>query len=596
MNSQKYTVYQPTVESLLSWIKAGEIAIPEIQRPFVWNSVKVRDLMDSLYQGYPIGYLIIWKNPNVQLKDGSISEGKKILIDGQQRITAMMTAILGQTVFDKHYNRKRIKIAFNPIEEKFETYTAAIGRDKRWLNDIFEALSGNIFQVVNDYLKYNPDADPPQIQQAFQQLHDIKQRQIGIIELSGDLDIEKVTEIFIRINSKGVELNQADFVMSKIASNEKFNGVILRKLIDYFSHLIQAPEFYHDLEKNDKDFITTPYFRKISWVRKENIQLYKPDYKDIIRVSFTHQFNRGRLKDLVSLLAGRNFETRRYEEKIVEETFKKIFKGVENFVNETHFKRFLMILSSAGFIDEQLLRSKVTVDFAYILYLKLREQNYSPGAIERYVKKWLVLSILTGRYISSPESMFDHDIRQISKGDFGEYLHSVEESELSESFWKFGIIDQLKGSNKQNPAFNVFLSAQCYFNDKGFLSKDITVRNLIEQRGDIHHIFPRDLLAKRGMSRNEYNQVANYVYTQTEINIQIKNKPIEVYMQELKEQCNGGLVKYGNIVDENMLIENFKQNAIPVEVFNMTMDDYEEFLEMRRRLMADKIRRFYESL
>ena len=105
---QKYSVNQHLIETILSFVKAGDIAIPEIQRPFVWDSSKVRDLMDSLYQGYPIGYVIAWRNPNVRLKDGSLSEGKKILIDGQQRVTALTAAILGEYVVNKTL-RPRIK-------------------------------------------------------------------------------------------------------------------------------------------------------------------------------------------------------------------------------------------------------------------------------------------------------------------------------------------------------------------------------------------------------------------------------------------------------------------------------------------------------
>ena len=127
-----------------------------------------------------------------------------------------------------------------------------------------------------------------------------------MIELAPDLDIETVTEIFIRINSKGVVLSQADFVMSKIASNSDYNGNELRKAIDYFCHLAIAPDFFRHIIDNDKDFINTDFFQKIQWLKSENEDLYDPDYNDLIRVAFTTQFNRGRLSDLVSLLSGRN--------------------------------------------------------------------------------------------------------------------------------------------------------------------------------------------------------------------------------------------------------------------------------------------------
>ena len=202
MEIQKYNVNQHLIETLLAWVKSGEIAIPEIQRPFVWDSSKVRDLMDSLYQGFPIGYVITWRNPNIKLKDGSSSEGKKILIDGQQRVTALTAAILGDHVINKDYQRVKIKIAFNPIAEKFEVQTPVILKNKEWIPDISEVLSGqhNSFTFINTYIQNNPDADQNKVVEAVTRLFNLTKKQIGLIDLAGDLDIETVTEIFIRIN------------------------------------------------------------------------------------------------------------------------------------------------------------------------------------------------------------------------------------------------------------------------------------------------------------------------------------------------------------------------------------------------------------
>jgi hypothetical protein len=596
MSSQKYSVNQPLIETLITWVKSGEIAIPEIQRPFVWSSKKVRDLMDSLYQGYPIGYIIAWRNPNIKLKDGSLSEGKKILIDGQQRVTALTAAIIGQQVVNKDYKKIRIRIAFNPLEEKFETLTPAIAKDRKWVDDISTVFNGNLFDIVGNYLDQNPDADKIKVQTVFQDLINIPKKQIGLIELSGDLDIEKVTEIFIRINSQGVELSQADFVMSKIAANENYGGNLLRKAIDYFSHLAVAPEFYRHIAENDKDFAKTDYFQKISWLRKENDDLYDPTYKDVLRVAFTYKFSRGKLSDLVSLLSGRNFETRDYEEEIASKSYETLIDGVNDFVNETNFKRFIMIIKSAGFVTNKLIRSVNALNFAYILYLKLREQKYNPSLIEKFVKRWFVLSLLTGRYSGSPESRFDFDIKNISKKDFSDYLKEIEEAQLSDAFWTAELIQRLNTSSSTSPVFNVFLASQCYFNEKGFLSKDITVKNLIEQRGDVHHIFPRDILKKKGLPRSQYNQIANYVYTQSEINIKIGNQPIEKYLSEVKDQCNGGGLTYGGITELDILYDNLKQNAVPKTIFEMTIEDYQDFLLQRREEMAIKMRNYYELI
>ena len=410
---QKYSVNQQPIQIILAWVKSGEIAIPEIQRPFVWDAARVRDLMDSLYQGYPVGYVIAWKNPNVRLKDGSLSEGKKILIDGQQRVTALTAAILGEYVVDKTYQRVKIRIAFNPITEKFEVQNPAILKDKTWLHDISEAINGSvgILKLVRNYLEANPEADEDKVEKSFTNLINITNKPVGIIELSHDLDIETVTEIFIRINSKGVVLSQADFAMSKIAANAEYNGNQLRKAIDYFCHLAIAPEFYKHIVDNDKEFAASEFFQKMQWLKSENEDLYDPDYTDLIRVAFTSQFNRGRLSDLVSLLSGRNFETRSFEDSIAEQSFATLKTGVHNFINETNFKRFLMIIKSAGFISPKLIRSQNALNFAYVIYFKLRELGVNQVAIESFVRRWLVYSILTTRYSGSPESFFDFDIK-----------------------------------------------------------------------------------------------------------------------------------------------------------------------------------------
>ena len=120
MSTQRYSVTPHPIQTLLTWVQSSEIAIPEIQRPFVWDATKVRNLLDSLYQGYPVGYLIAWRNPTVKLKDGTSSAGKRILIDGQQRVTALMASLLSMEVLNEDYETVQIKIAFNPKEEIFE--------------------------------------------------------------------------------------------------------------------------------------------------------------------------------------------------------------------------------------------------------------------------------------------------------------------------------------------------------------------------------------------------------------------------------------------------------------------------------------------
>ena len=220
---------------------------------------------------------------------------------------------------------------------------------------------------------------------------------VGVIELDSELSIETVTEIFIRVNSAGAELSQADFAMSKITSNEAYGGNVLRKAIDYFCHMAVAPDFFARIQENDPAFAATDFLPKMAWLKNENDDIYDPSYTDMLRVAFTSEFQRGRLQDLVALLSGRNFETKQYEETIAEESFLKLKQGVVNFINETHFKRLVMIIRSAGFVDSSLIGSQNALNFAYILYLTLRAQDKKAAEIESAVRRWFVMSALTGR-------------------------------------------------------------------------------------------------------------------------------------------------------------------------------------------------------
>lgn len=598
MATQRYTVTPQPIETILSWVKSNEIAIPEIQRPFVWDATKVRNLLDSLYCGYPVGYLISWRNPTVRLKDGSPSAGKRVLIDGQQRVTALMAALLGTKVVTKDYEQTRIRIAFNPVEETFEVANPAIDKNVAWIGDIADVFAASTSQhtLVSNYCAKNPDADLNSVSLIIEKLRKITNNHVGIIELAGDLDIETVTEIFIRVNSAGASLSQADFAMSKIASNEVYGGNALRKAIDYFCHLAVAPDFYDKIKENDSTFAASDYFKKMSWLKHETDDIYDPSYTDMLRVAFTSEFKRGRLADLVALLSGRNFETKQFEDAIAESSFERLKGGVFNFINETHFKRFVMIIRSAGFQDSSLIGSQMALNFSYILYLTLRAQAEHSGDIERAVRKWFVMSMLTGRYSGSSESTIDFDIRQINEFGYKDFSSRTFAGVLPDTFWTTLLPQQMNTSVSSSPYFRVFQAAQIKSHDPGFLSRDISVQDLIENKCDVHHVYPQKHLKKKGLSRGRYNQIANYAVTQSEINIAIGHKDPKDYFKQLVEQCNGGKRVYGNITDIEELRANLVAHCIPLDMLTSAVPDYDDFLEERRLLMGEKLKSYFDSL
>lgn len=594
----KYEVKQTAVSQLLADVRSDKIAIPELQRPFVWKTTQVRQLIDSLYKGYPVGYLITWQSVGAKLKGGQVAAHQQILIDGQQRVTALRAAIAGQPVVGKRYEKKRIAIAFNPLTEEFATLTPAIRNSSQWIHDISEFFSGTSqLTFLRRYFEKNPGADENQVETAVARLAGIEHAQVGVISLADDLDVDTVAEIFVRINASGVPLSSADFVMSKIATYGD-EGRNLRKLIDYFCHLSVSSHAFEDIRENDVEFTASGHLDKIQWLQNQSDDLFQPDYTDVIRIAGLVGFSRGKAGAIVSELSGLDPETRKIDESRIPDAYARFGQALNQLVRKTHVERFVMMIKSAGFIDSSMIGSKNALNFAYALYLRLRNnEQLSEGMRSKIVKRWFVMTLLTGRAVGSFESTWETDLRRIEEQGALEYLRLIESSELSEGFWGVALPQELVSPSKRSPAFQIFLAALASKGTRGFLSKSINVAQMIEGHGDMHHIVPKNHLIKNGYPKqSDYNQVANFALTETPINITIKDYPPRDYMAKLARQIETGELTIGEITEQADLDINLAENAIPTLIHDVSADNYPDFLAARRKLMAQAIHDYYETL
>lgn len=596
--ANKYKVTQTAVSHLLEDVQRDQIAIPELQRPFVWKAVQVRDLMDSLYKGYPVGYLITWQSVGAKLKGGKVAAHQQILIDGQQRVTALRAAVAGLPVVNSKYKKVRISVAFNPITEEFATTTPVIRRNPQWVADVSELFNAtSTMGFLRRYFAANPEVDEDLVERNLEHLQSIRNAQIGVITLADDLDVETVSEIFIRINQRGVRLSNADFVMSKIATYGD-TGRNLRKLIDYFAHLAVAPHAYEDIATNDQEFAASPYLREIAWLRDDTSDLYDPNYTDMIRVAGLVGFARGQASAIVSELSGLDPETRKNDPERIPGAYDKLKAALLRMVKKQDYDNFLMTIQSAGFITSSMANSKNALNFAYALFLRLRrDPNVSDGECKAIVRRWFVMSMLTGRHSGSFESTWEADIRRIDQMGARAYLERIEAENLSDAFWIERLPNVLDTRSVNSPAFKTFLAAQVKLGSRGFLSRHITVESMLRESGDIHHVVPKDYLRKNGYpDPSDYNQVANFAITETQINIKISNKPPREYLSMVDAQTGGGLLQLGEITDPGELARNLEENALPADLADVDASNYPEFLEHRRVLMAQMMRRYYEAL
>jgi hypothetical protein len=311
-----------------------------------------------------------------------------------------------------------------------------------------------------------------------------------------------------------------------------------------------------------------------------------------------YSFDRAKLADLVSLLAGRDFETREFKEEIVEDSYRKLEEGIREFINEYNFEQFVLAIKGAGYKSSKLLGSQMTLDFAYMLYLKLSHTSSIPkDQVKHHVQKWFVLTTLTGRYVGSPESVMSRDIRLINEKGFIDYFTEIEASVLSDNFWQVTLPQNLETTSTNSPAFNTFLAAQINMNCNSLFMHGTMVSDLINISGDVHHIFPKAYLKNNGVdAKGRYNQVANFTYLDTQVNKAVGDDAPNIYFGKVLEQCDQKSIAFGNISSQEALNENLKENALPEGIVNMDVSNYDDFLVERRNLMAQLIEIYYKKL
>ena len=596
MRADNYKITQYSVSSILGYVENSQIAIPEIQRPFVWKGEEVRALIDSLYEGYPIGYLIVWQNSQVRVRNFGKGGTKKILIDGQQRVTALMAALLGKEVLDEQYQSHRIRIAFNPLagkeEERFAVCDTKHEEDSRWIPDIsiFFRRDFSFRQFEKEYKEANPDEDFTPLEESVDTLKEIVKHQVGVIELSFLLDIDVVSEIFIRINLQGKPLNQEDFVMSKISVNEQYGGDYIRNCIDYFCHLLREPSFYQVLQQNETEFFNSEYGKALTWCQNEEQSLYIPSYADVLKVVLISYFGKTRIGDLVHLLSGRDgekkiFSKKEISKKVSEEAFEKLGAGVKAFVCEENFQGFQKALKKAGYSCSRLLYSQSVLNYCYAMYLLMYRQGIGEKERESLLSKWITMAMITGHYQSGGESTVQKDYANAQEEGFASYLAQIEELKLTDEFYNNILPEKFTSTTARTAPFLAYVATQCARGVHSLYS-DVTIEELYKNKTESYQILPKAYLAKCGYKTREiYGQVANLTYISKETKDIIRKKSPVDYKEDLEKAI--GIEK---------ICTSLKENGLAETIFTANETDVIQILDDRRRQMASEIRDFYKTL
>ena len=582
MTTANFTHVNFDLNALIANIATGYIGLPDIQRPFVWPNTKVRDLFDSMYRGYPVGYLLFWANPPSSGHRTIGTDSKQVppsvvIVDGQQRLTSLFAVIKGVPVVRSNYNTERIRIAFNPVEERFEVTSAAIQRDRSFIPDISKLWDDetDLFQFVDDFLeglrslRDVPPEEVKRIREAFMKLQGLRAFQFSALQLSTDTDEEAVAEVFVRINSQGKTLNQADFILT-LMSVYWDEG---RKELEEFCRQARQPSTGESTPFN--------YF-------------IEPSPDQLLRVAVGLAFKRARLEHVYSILRGKDLETREFSDERRETQFERLRDAQSKVLNLQHWHDFMQCLRAAGYRRGRMVISQTALVYTYTLYLIGRtELGVNEHYLRQAIAQWFFMSALTARYTGSPESRMESDLAMLrdvtTPKQFTARLRHTCNVTLTNDYWEVTLPTELATSAARSPSLFAYEAALVLLGAPVLFS-DSTVEQMLDpvvhggaRSIERHHLFPRGHLAKKGITGiRDVNQIANYAYVEWSDNVQISDQAPEDYMPPLKERLTAA-----------ELSRMYRFHALPNGWESM---DYRDFLARRRELIAGIIRDGYMRL
>ena len=571
------------LKKLVEDISMGEIGLPDIQRPFVWSMTKVRDLFDSMYRGFPIGYLLFWENGSSDTHR-TIGAGPKqkvarlLIVDGQQRLTSLYAVMKAVPVITKNFKSQRIKIAFHPLSEKFEVSNAAIEKDAEWIPDISilwqpdtkpHAFKRKFLEKLGKRRPLTAEEEDI-IHERIDRLIKLEEYPLTALEISSSVDEDKVSEIFVRINSKGEALNQANFILT-LMSVFWDEG---RKELEEFCRRSKAPSpggspspFNHYLRPN-------------------------PD--QLLRVSVALGFRRARLEHVYSLLRGKDLETRQFSDEQRVKQFALLQEAQAYTLDLQNWHEFFKVLKRAGYPSDQLISSQMAVLYTYALWLiGKRDFKVDLYRLREVMARWFFMATLTGRYTSSPEARFEQDMALLRGAnradDFVRILDEQISAVLTKDYWEVTLPNELETAAARNTAQFAYYAALCLLEARVLYSK-MKVSELLDPTTkakktalERHHLFPRKYLQRIGVREKRLiNQVANYALVEWSDNIKISDRAPRDYVPELEERFAS---------DE--LQQMYDWHGLPSNWYEL---DYKDFLKERRRRVALIIKSGFERL
>lgn len=575
---------QYNLMTLVQNIDMGAIGLPDIQRPFVWEDTKVRDLFDSMYKGYPVGYLLFWENDHQDNVHAIGTEARQLvpnllIVDGQQRLTSLYAVLKGKEVVRENYAKENIVIAFHPLKQVFEIPDAAMKKSPEYIHNISDLWqSENVIRFTNDFIanlkkhrEINAE-DEMSIQNAIGQLHGILNFPFSALSLSSRASEEQVAEVFVRINSKGSKLNMSDFILTLMSVFWDDGRFVLE---DFCRRARRQPELTEPSPFN---------------------HIFQPDPDEVLRAAVGYGFRRARMQYVYSILRGKDLDTGEFSEERRTKQFEVLKEAQDKTLNLNNWHEFLKAVRLAGYTRGDYISSRTGLVYVYVMFLIGKyEFGVERDALRSVIARWYFFAALTGRYTGSSETQMEADLGNIrsvkNAEEFIDTLNKLMTAGLTADYWEITLPDSdLATSSPRSPALFAYYASLHVLDAYGLFSglkvSSLLETGLHENRSPLerHHLFPKAYLVRSGVrDQKKRNQLANYALVEWGDNDEISDEAPDQYLPRY-------LGRY-KTPDERK--QAYYWHALPEGWEQM---QYEQFLGARRKMMAKVIRDGFEKL
>ena len=424
------------------------------------------------------------------------------------------------------------------------------------------------------FVIYLVTIDVELISSRINKLHSLTSYPFQALEINAEVDEETVAEVFTRINSKGVTLNQSDFILTLISVFWEKG----RREIDNFCQNAKIPP---DAKTKDSPFN----------------HIIKPVAQDIVRTIIGLGFKRSRMKDAYAILKGRDPDTNKYSSVLRIKQFEVFKETLYKVTDTTIWHSFLKIIQSLGFKSSGLIASKNSIINSYIFYLLGRlVYNVDYKELDRLIAKWFFMSSITSRYSGSSESIMESDLNKIKNAkngnEFKDELLNIINSSLTNDFWNISLPnDLLVTSNTISPVASAFFASLIYnganalFSDKKVCDLYDPTLKMKKSSLDKHHIFPKEYLKNLGYELTLINQITNLTYLEYIDNIKISDTSPKTYYTHIKDKYFKG--------KEAELEQSLITHGIPLNFYEL---DYRTFIKERGKNISIIIKKLYDSI